>query len=643
MARETRRASKSKGLIARLLRDKTANTLAISAAAVVPLVGVIGGGVDASRMYMAKSRLQQACDSATLAARKQLGASQLDNGTIPSDIRTTADNFFEANFRDGTYGTSASTYTLSSSSGTQMDGVATAKIPTTLMAVFGYDEVDIDVECSADLNLPNIDVVLVLDNSGSMRNNRIVALRSAVFGFYDEIMAVAPANARVRIGLVPYNAAVNVGQMLNDLDPNYLSDAHDYQSREAIFEQVMTDPGDPGEPGGTEVISDQRELLPRRTSWLGTTRNGRYKWRADASHATEGQASCHAMQGTYDVSGVTWTITDTRWIPNYFSNGGRQNRTSACDARVRKTTYTEPVPPTPPTYENVFQRYEYREMSFNTSAFKTFASVNTPTGWQGGNVSSTWNGCIEEATTVATTDFSPIPVGANDLNIDLIPDPADPDTQWRPMWPQITYDRGGPAQWDTTDNIGTRGFSCPVRTWPMQEYPLAGNSRNADFEARINGMQTNGFTMHDMGMIWAGRLISPDGIFNATNRTAPNGEPITRHVIFMTDGYTEPGPWNTGGYGNYDMDGHFLGFDTDGSWSTSQLQPVHNDRLVAVCNQIKNKNATIWTVTFGLAQNAHTRACASGDSRALESDNSQELIDNFRRIATSIAELRLVQ
>ena len=625
-----------KGLIARLLKDTMANTMAISAAAVIPLVGVIGGGVDASRMYMAKSRLQQACDSATLAARKQLGATEIDGGNIPSDVSTQADNFFEANFRQGTYGTTDTDYTLTSSVGTRMDGTASTKIPTTLMGVFGYDEVDIDVDCSADLNLPNIDIVLVLDNSGSMRDSRIVALRTAVFGFYDEIMAVKPSNARVRMGIVPYNASVNVGQMLNDLDPNYLTDAHDYQSREAIFETVMTDPGSDGDE---EKYSDQVELLPRSEDDFGSSNINKYRWHTNPNNNNIGYDACNDMDGTYYVGDERWVVTSDDWLQSYF-NSGNSNRRSACEGRVKKYRNGDPIPP---TYEEVFQRYEYKEMSFNTSSFKTFSSVGTPTGTQGANVNSTWNGCIEEATTVATTNFDPIPAGANDLNIDLIPSSGDPDTQWRPMWPQITYDRGGPAQVNSTSNYSTRGYSCPVRAWPMQEYPLAGGSRDSDFEARINGMQTHGFTMHDIGMIWAGRMMSPDGIYGATNTTAPNGEPITRHVIFMTDGYTEPGPWNTSSYGNYDMDGHFAGFAGNGVWTTAQLQPIHNSRLVAVCQQIKNKNATIWTVTFGLAQNAHTTACASGSSRALESDNSAELISNFRSIATSIAELRLVK
>ena len=47
-------------------RDARGNTLAIVGAALVPLAGMIGSGVDMSRAYMAKTRLQSACDAAAL-------------------------------------------------------------------------------------------------------------------------------------------------------------------------------------------------------------------------------------------------------------------------------------------------------------------------------------------------------------------------------------------------------------------------------------------------------------------------------------------------------------------------------------------------------------------------------------------------
>ena len=44
------------GWFRRLLADRTGNTLAIVAAALVPITAMIGSGLDMSRAYMAKSR-----------------------------------------------------------------------------------------------------------------------------------------------------------------------------------------------------------------------------------------------------------------------------------------------------------------------------------------------------------------------------------------------------------------------------------------------------------------------------------------------------------------------------------------------------------------------------------------------------------
>ena len=51
---------------------------------------------------------------------------------------------------------------------------------------------------------------------------------------------------------------------------------------------------------------------------------------------------------------------------------------------------------------------------------------------------------------------------------------------------------------------------------------------------------------------------------------------------------------------------------------------------------------TIWTVAVELELNEHTSGCSTGTGRAFEANDADELSSAFRRIATSIAELRLV-
>ena len=72
-------------LFPRLARNTAGNTLMLVAAALVPLVAIIGSGVDIGRAYLAESRLQQACDSGVLAARKRLGTEAKVTGEIPDD------------------------------------------------------------------------------------------------------------------------------------------------------------------------------------------------------------------------------------------------------------------------------------------------------------------------------------------------------------------------------------------------------------------------------------------------------------------------------------------------------------------------------------------------------------------------------
>jgi hypothetical protein len=293
------------------------------------------------------------------------------------------------------------------------------------------------------------------------------------------------------------------------------------------------------------------------------------------------------------------------------------------------------------------QPYRHSERVFDTSQFKRFVSVSTNTGINGTNVSSTWNGCIEERATVATDDWTPIPSGALDLDINLVPTPSDPDTQWKPAWPQVTFPRAAannqsPAVFTTFENRSSHSISCPSPARKLREYPRSGTARNADFQSYINSLTPAGGTMHDIGMIWGARLMVPNGLFGAENQTAANGDPIRRYIIFMTDGEMGADPQNYLAYGNPNMDGRFFGFKPSGRWSEAELANVHNQRLAAICERTKDQNITIFSITFDLPQNQFTRGCATGVERAFEANGADQLVATFREIASAVAELRLV-
>lgn len=154
-----------RGVLMRLRGDWGGNTLVIMTAALIPLTGMVGGGIDISRMYILKIRLQHACDAGALAGRKAMGGSAWSyNNHYP---RAQANQFFDGNFASGLFSATNLSRTFTEDAG-KVTGRASATIPMTLMRIFGQTTKTLSVTCDADMRLPNTDVMFVLDTTGSM-------------------------------------------------------------------------------------------------------------------------------------------------------------------------------------------------------------------------------------------------------------------------------------------------------------------------------------------------------------------------------------------------------------------------------------------------------------------------------------------
>ncbi|MDE2437157.1 MAG: Tad domain-containing protein, partial [Sphingomonadales bacterium] len=221
------------GLLMRLARDRTGNTLALIAASIFPLLAMIGGGVDMGRTYLTHTRLQQACDAGVLAARKKLGNSSATS--LPADVQSVGDRFFGLNFGAGAFGTSNRSFTMTLNTDQSVAGAASVDVPTTIMQLFGYKSVSVRTSCSARLNFSNTDVMFVLDTTGSMADTnpgdsapKIMILKSVVHDFVKQLNDTKSAGTRVRYGFVPYSTNVNVGTLLKS---DWMVNQWTYQSR----------------------------------------------------------------------------------------------------------------------------------------------------------------------------------------------------------------------------------------------------------------------------------------------------------------------------------------------------------------------------------------------------------------------------
>ena len=119
-----------------------------------------------------------------------------------------------------------------------MNGTATAHLPTTVMRVFAFDGFDLTVNCTAKLEISNTDVMMVLDVTGSMTTvnsgdsvDRMTALKNATMDFFDTLTTADLGDGRLRFGVVPYSSTANVGKILYDKNPDWLSNTTTLPSR----------------------------------------------------------------------------------------------------------------------------------------------------------------------------------------------------------------------------------------------------------------------------------------------------------------------------------------------------------------------------------------------------------------------------
>jgi Flp pilus assembly protein TadG len=235
---ERKQRREGRGLLGRLARDRRGNTLAMMAALLIPLIGMVGSGVDMARAYMAKAKLQTACDSAATAARRVMGASAFTTAARDEGIR-----FFNFNFPTGLMNTPAVTLSVAASAtdASVVEVNASTTVPTEIMGIFGATGIPIAVKCSADKDYVNNDIMLVLDVTGSMNctagtdcdyaateqsNSRISRLRSAAVELYRALDDAT--GVRTRYGFLPYSMTVNVGR---DMQPAWLTPTATYHKR----------------------------------------------------------------------------------------------------------------------------------------------------------------------------------------------------------------------------------------------------------------------------------------------------------------------------------------------------------------------------------------------------------------------------
>jgi Flp pilus assembly protein TadG len=199
------RCGHDQGTAARFRADERGVVAVIFAITFSAIFLAVAIAIDFARTETEYVRVQNAVDAAALAASHRLGLPDQDTAG-PKD----ADSYFKAN-------------TIKHKDVGQLDGVvldaakgevfakAKGNMLTSLLRAVGVREIGFGTRSTVRKGKGTVEVALVLDNSGSMAGSPIADLRTAATNLVNVLYAGYEGTDKVKVGLVPFAASVNVG------------------------------------------------------------------------------------------------------------------------------------------------------------------------------------------------------------------------------------------------------------------------------------------------------------------------------------------------------------------------------------------------------------------------------------------------
>ena len=203
-----RSLGKAKQFLQRFKRAQRGTTAIIFGITIIPLLAFSGGVVDYGRAVKTKSQLTMALDGAILAAMKEYS---LD---VSTDYKQVIREFIKKNLEEvgkSYHGLELAIDTPDISDSGEMKATVATSVKTHFLGFVGFNQFDINVGAAVMVGGKDLEVVLVLDNTGSMGGSKIISLRNSAADLVDILMPDSGGDDRVKVALVPFAEYVNIG------------------------------------------------------------------------------------------------------------------------------------------------------------------------------------------------------------------------------------------------------------------------------------------------------------------------------------------------------------------------------------------------------------------------------------------------
>jgi Flp pilus assembly protein TadG len=513
-----------------LRRNRRGSTLALMAAGLFPMIASVGAAIDLARLYITTSQMQAGVDAAALA-----GANAFDNtdDSDPNGRTQQVIAYFKDNFPNNYMGIQqgggtppiGSTQALETPVFTNVGGIsrtvvnAVGLMPMTFMRIFGIAPRTISVTAHAEFQPHPLEVMVVLDNTGSMQQAingvaKIDALKTAMHGFVNVLYQGSQnPQPNLAMGIINYTNQVNVGSLLKAAsipieavpgfsDRDWASgDAMGWKGCVANDETVnnMVDSPSTVEPGAYDITNVLPDELPRPNSphtmnkikpllmpplWLSTLNNN-----SQVSPSTDKDKNGNDYYSANSTNNLYWD-------PNAGSG------TAAVSTLANSASF-----------KRFFYRY-YKTMNNGAANMTDDVIVATDkTSYYDINAAGAFN-----PLTNTGTDFY--------VRADKIPN--------------LSWFSAAKPYVATSNNVAypSPNWQCPEPGLPIA-YNVSRSTYDTFIDKKVWGILPANGTMHHTGFIWGWRILSRYDRFKR-EQPAGSSKPV-RALVFMTDGKTELG------------------------------------------------------------------------------------------------------
>jgi Flp pilus assembly protein TadG len=558
----------------RCLGDTSGNVSLIFALAAIPLLLALGAGLDTARITREHSTFHAAVDTAAIAIAGDARSATDSSGNVPpanlAALQTLANEYIKANYSPER-GISAGAVTVDLKiTGADIKIDAKIDFPTTIMKLVNIDSIALQTSSTVVKAMRPVEVVLVMDTTGSMGGSKIANSKLAAQTFLERLYrgtaTAVPRSDFIRVALVPFAAGVRLNRTHPDFNLNWIDTTGVNPLSKINFRDPTT---------GTNVTS-------AGVAWHNFMAWSKLKVSSSSSTMLSWNGCVEARK--YG--------SDSTTAPSAFPVPPAQliDATAGNDLHINDAA---PVSTNPDTLFPAYFAPDVYTVQGGSSAGSSSA-ISSSSNQDGDYIGN--SGTPNEQTGFATTP------------------PSSTSTDMRNRQENVNKYNNRVVGAENTANFGP-WYNCAASAVVPMTYD------RAQVEAGITAMTAYGNTMLPEGLAWGLRAISPteplsrvqgsgSGAGTAETGIAPfNGPRWQKMMVFMTDGSNDvsglsssfnPYPYIGTAYSAFGFGAEPIATNRYGVVATSASAGVTSldATTLSICNKIKRSGVTLYVVGF---------------------------------------------